>query len=115
MGQQIKEIMTDNRSDESEVEREALRKFTGVTTNFLRHLTLVEELPNALVMGSEMLLKIHFLNSYANFFFQQTCELLVMSMGKQYQEGKWSPSMLADCCWTLVGGAPEKKKSVNHL
>jgi hypothetical protein len=65
-----------------------------------------------------MSLKIHFLYSHLDFFpdnlgavsdehgerFHQD----IASMEKQYQ-GKWSPSMLADYCWTLKRDVPQTK------
>jgi hypothetical protein len=34
-------------------------------------------------------------------------------MEKRYQ-GRWKPSMLADCCWTLIREAPDDKKEEAH-
>jgi hypothetical protein len=65
-----------------------------------------------------MSLKIHFPHSNLDFFrdnlggvsdehgeqFHQD----ITSMEKRYQ-GKWSPSMLADYCWTLKIDVPQKK------
>jgi hypothetical protein len=65
-----------------------------------------------------MSLKIHFLHSHLEFFpdnlgavsdehgerFHQD----IASMEKRYQ-GKWSPSMLSDYCWTLKRDVPQAK------
>ena len=64
-----------------------------------------------------MLLKIHMLHSHLNFF-PDNCGVVsdedverfhqeIATMEKRYQ-GKWSSSMLADCCWMLVRNAPEQ-------
>jgi hypothetical protein len=67
-------------------------------------------------LGCNMYLKIHFLHSHIDFFpdnlgavsdehgerFHQD----IVSMEKWYQ-GKWSPSMLADYCWTLKRDVPQ--------
>ncbi|UYV72105.1 hypothetical protein LAZ67_9001826 [Cordylochernes scorpioides] len=69
-------------------------------------------------LGFNMSLKIHFLHSHLDFlpdnlgvvsdehgerFHQDTS-----SMEKRYQ-GKWSPGMLADFCWTLKRNVPQAK------
>ncbi|UYV83278.1 hypothetical protein LAZ67_23000391 [Cordylochernes scorpioides] len=70
-------------------------------------------------LGCNMSLKIHFLHSHLDFFpdnhgsvndehgerFHQD----ISSMEKRYQ-GKWSPVMLADYCWTLKRDIPQAKK-----
>ncbi|UYV72794.1 hypothetical protein LAZ67_10000749 [Cordylochernes scorpioides] len=69
-------------------------------------------------LGCKMFLKIHFLHSHLKFFpdnlgavsdergerFHQD----ISSMEKRYQ-GKWSPGMLADYCWTLKRDVPQAK------
>ncbi|KAJ8703931.1 hypothetical protein PYW07_011074 [Mythimna separata] len=71
-------------------------------------------------LGCNMSLKIHFLDSHLDFFpdnlgaasdehgerFHQD----ISSMEKRYQ-GKWSPNMLADYCWTIKRDQPEAKHS----
>ena len=63
-----------------------------------------------------MSLKIHFLHSHLDFF-PSNCGNVsdeqgehfhqdIAVMEKRYQE-KWSPSMLADYCWTLARDQPE--------
>ncbi|UYV67906.1 hypothetical protein LAZ67_5002464 [Cordylochernes scorpioides] len=73
-------------------------------------------------LGCNMSLKIHFLHSHLDFFpdnlgavsdehgerFHQD----ISSMEKRYQ-GKWSPAMLADYCWTLKRDLPQAKLKLN--
>jgi len=66
-------------------------------------------------MGCNMSLKAHFLYSHLDFFpeylgavsdeHRQRFHQEISTMEKQYQ-GKWSPSMLADYCWTLRTEVP---------
>jgi hypothetical protein len=70
-------------------------------------------------LGCNMSLKIHFLHSHLDFSphnrghvsdehgerFHQD----IATMEKRYQ-GRWKPSMLADCCWTLIREAPDDYK-----
>jgi len=68
------------------------------------------------VMGCNMSLNIHFLESHLNFFPKNLGEVNeeygerflpdIMAMEKWYQ-GKWTTSMLADYCWTLKRGVPD--------
>jgi len=65
-----------------------------------------------------MSLKIHFLESYLDFFSEnlgevsyERCERFhqdIMAKEKRCQ-GKWTSSMLADCCWTLKLDVPDAK------
>jgi len=62
-----------------------------------------------------MSVKIHFV-SYDLDFFQQNCGSVSEEQGERFHQdiaamegrykGKWSPSMLADYCWTLTRDSP---------
>jgi len=57
----------------------------------------------------------HFLSSYLDFF-GENCGSVSDEHGKRYHQdtainggrykGKWSPSMIADYCWTLMRDSP---------
>jgi hypothetical protein len=67
-----------------------------------------------------MSLKIHFLDSHLDFFpanlsavsdeHREKFHQDISQIEKRYQ-GKWSPGMLADHCWTLKRDIPEMKYS----
>ncbi|UYV73962.1 hypothetical protein LAZ67_11001610 [Cordylochernes scorpioides] len=71
-----------------------------------------------------MSLKIHFLHSHLDFFPENLGAVSdehgerfhqdISSMEKRYQ-GKWSPGMLADYCWTLKRDVPEARGMVIGL
>jgi hypothetical protein len=66
-------------------------------------------------MGSNMSLKVHFLDSHLNYFTENLGAVSdqygerfhqdISNMEKQYR-GKWSLSVLADYCWTLKRDVP---------
>jgi hypothetical protein len=69
-------------------------------------------------LGCNISLKIHMLHSHLDFF-PNNCGMVsdehgerflkeIATMEKRYQ-GKWSTSMLADCCWTLIRNSPEQQ------
>jgi hypothetical protein len=75
-------------------------------------------------VGCNMSLKIHFF-ALSSRFFPPNCGAVsdkhgrrfhqdIATMEKRYQ-GKWSPSMLADYCWTVARDAPcnEYKRQAN--
>ncbi|UYV81699.1 hypothetical protein LAZ67_20002036 [Cordylochernes scorpioides] len=109
VGPQIRELQQDGNFQNSlnEVEAAAWNSFRNVCKNFLGS---VKEL------GCNMSLEIHFQHSHLDFFpdnlgavsdehgekFHQD----ISSMEKRYQ-GKWSPAMLADYCWTLKRDLPQ--------
>ncbi|UYV77433.1 hypothetical protein LAZ67_15001016 [Cordylochernes scorpioides] len=109
VGPQIRELQQDGNFQNSlnEVEAAAWNSFRNVCKNFLGS-----------ALGCNMSLKIHFLHSHLDFFpdnlgavsdehgerFHQD----ISSMEKRYQ-GKWSPVMLADYCWTLKRDLPQAK------
>jgi len=65
---------------------------------------------------------VHFLNSYLNFFPKNLGAMRVehrerfhqdISTMEKWYQGKWSPIVLIDCCWTLKTGVPQVKYSSN--
>jgi len=67
-------------------------------------------------MGCNISLKIHFLESHLDFIPENLGEVSdehvegfnqdILATEMRYQ-GKWTSSMLADCCWTLKRDVPE--------
>lgn len=137
IGPQIREVIKDSHFDEllQGAERCAWAAFKNVVANFLGNYkapNYVEEVDNLLQayksMKCNMSLKIHFLHSHLDFFptnlgavsdehgerFHQD----IASMEKRYQ-GKWSPSMLGDYCWTLIREAHDsdykRKSAAKHF
>lgn len=129
VGPQIRKVMNDPAFDGTlnEVETAAWQSFKKVVRNFLgNHKAdnyrehIAELLQNYRILGCNMSLKIHFLESHLDFFpdnlgavsdehgerFHQEISI----MEKRYQ-GKWSPTMLADYCWTLKRDVPHAKYS----
>ena len=70
------------------------------------------------VMGCNMSLKIHFLESHLDFFPENLCKVSdeqgerfhrdITAMEKLNQ-GKWTSSMLVDYCWTMKRDVPDTK------
>ncbi|UYV62956.1 hypothetical protein LAZ67_2002615 [Cordylochernes scorpioides] len=127
VGPQIRELQQDGNFQNSlnEVEEAAWNSFRNVCKNFLGSVKVenYRDIVNDLLLsykalGCNMSLKIHFLHSHLDFFpdnlgavsdepgerFHQD----ISSMEKRYQ-GKWSPAMLADYCWTLKRDLPQAK------
>ncbi|UYV82452.1 hypothetical protein LAZ67_21002222 [Cordylochernes scorpioides] len=127
VGPQIRELQQDGNFQNSlnEVEAAAWNSFRNVCKNFLESVKVenYRDIVNDLLLsykalGCNMSLKIHFLHSHLDFFpdnlgavsdehgemFHQD----ISSMEKRYQ-GKWSPVMLADYCWTLKRDLPQAK------
>ncbi|UYV69212.1 hypothetical protein LAZ67_6002849 [Cordylochernes scorpioides] len=127
VGPQIRELQQDGNFQNSlnEVEAAAWNSFRNVCKNFLGSVEVenYRDIVNDLLLsykalGCNMSLKIHFLHSHLDFFpdnlgavsdehgerFHQD----ISSMEKRYQ-GKWSPVMLADYCWTLKRDVPQAK------
>ncbi|UYV69440.1 hypothetical protein LAZ67_6003617 [Cordylochernes scorpioides] len=127
VGPQIRELQQDGNFQNSlnEVEAAAWNSFRNVFKNFLGSIKVenYRDIVNDLLLsyktlGCNMSLKIHFLHSHLDFFpdnlgavsdehgerFHQD----ISSMEKRYQ-GKWSPAMLADYCWTLKRDLPQAK------
>ena len=67
-------------------------------------------------IGVHMSLKTHFLHAHLDFF-PENCGALSDELGERFHqniaaiekryEGKWSPAMLGDYCWTIKRVAPE--------
>lgn len=125
VGPQIRELFRDRYFDEvlQGDEKAAWQSFKDVCSNFLgnKRAENYKELVDALLssykkLGCNMSLKIHFLHSHLDFF-PNNCGAVsdehgerfhqdISAMEKRYQ-GKWSPSMLADYCWTVTRDAPD--------
>ncbi|UYV77929.1 hypothetical protein LAZ67_15002897 [Cordylochernes scorpioides] len=133
VGPQIRELQQDGNFQNSlnEVEAAAWNSFRNVCKNFLGSVKVenYRDIVNDLLLsykalGCNMSLKIHFLHSHLDFFpdnlgansdehgerFHQD----ISSMEKRYQ-GKWSPVMLADYCWTLKRDLPQAKAAALHI
>lgn len=127
VGPQIRKIMTDELFDNvlNEAELRAWSAFKSVVANFLGNVKadnykdIVSELLSAYKgMGCNMSLKIHFLDSHLDFFPENLGAVSdehgerfhqdISAMENRYQ-GKWSASLLADYCWTLLRDTPETK------
>ena len=127
VGPQIRKIMKDSIFDDmlTAVEGRAWRAFKAVVRDFLGNVKapnyeeIVTELLHAYkAMGCNMSQKIHFSDSHLDFFpanlgavsdehgerFHQD----MATLERRYQ-GKWSPIMLVDYCWTLLRDTPEAK------
>ncbi|UYV66321.1 hypothetical protein LAZ67_4001324 [Cordylochernes scorpioides] len=121
----IRELQQDGHFQNSlnEVEAAAWDSFRNVCKTFLGSVKVenYRDIFNDLLLsykalGCNMSLKIHFLHSHLDLFpdnlgavsdeqgerFHQD----ISSMEKRYQ-GKWSPAMLADYCWTLKRDLPQ--------
>ncbi|UYV61238.1 hypothetical protein LAZ67_1004000 [Cordylochernes scorpioides] len=124
---QIRELLQDRNFQNglNEVEAAAWNSIRIVCKNFLgsvkveNYLDIVNNLLLSYkALGCNMSLKIHFLHSHLDFFpdnlgavSDEHCERFhqdISSMEKRYQ-GKWSPGMLADYCWTLKKDVPQAK------
>ena len=75
------------------------------------------------VVGCNMSLKVHVLDSHLDFFpenlgtvtyeHREQFHQEISTMEEQYQ-GEWSPSMLADYCWTLRTDVLQAKCSIKR-
>ena len=100
----------------------AWHAFREVVTGFLgnrranNYNDLVEELLYSYQkQGCNMSMKIHFLSSHLGLF-PENCGSVSEEGGERIQQniaamegryrGKWSPSALANCCWTLMRDSP---------
>jgi hypothetical protein len=103
-------------------EQRAWHAFREVVTGFLgnrradNYKDLVEELLSSYQkLGCNMSLKIHFLSSHLDYF-PENCGSVSDEQGERFHQdfaamegrykGEWSPSMIADYCWTLIRGSP---------
>ncbi|UYV82275.1 hypothetical protein LAZ67_21001540 [Cordylochernes scorpioides] len=127
VGPQIRELQQDGnfQISSNEVEAAAWNSFRNVCKNFLGSVKVenYRDIVNDLLLsykapGCNMSLKIHFLHSHLDFFPDNLGAVIdehverfhqdISSMEKRYQ-GKWSPAMLADYCWTLKRDLPQAK------
>ena len=125
VGPQINKLLKDKGFDHtlSGIEKVAWNAFRDVAHNFLgntkapNYIELVEHMIDSYKnMGYKMSLKIHFLHLHLDFFPSNCGDVSdkhrerfhqdITVMKKRYQ-GKWSPSMLADYCWTFARDQPE--------
>jgi len=103
-------------------EQRAWHAFREVVTGFVgnrradNYKDLVKELLSSYQqLGCNMSMKIHFLSSHLDFF-PENCDSVSDEHGESLHQdiaaiegrykGKWSPSMLADYCWTLMHDFP---------
>jgi len=119
--------MQDKQFDEdlNETVRNGWLSFKRIFKDFLgnhkaaNHQDVVQDLLTSYrVMGCNMILKIHFLESHLDFFPENLGEVSeehgerfhqdILAMEKRYQ-GKGTSSMLADYCWTLKRDVPDAK------
>lgn len=125
VGPQIRDIFRDEQFDRliTGDEQCAWNAFRLVANNFLgntkadNYKEIVEDLLVAYQkLGCNMSLKIHFLHSHLDFF-PENCGAVSDEHGERFHQtiaeienryqGKWSPVMLADYCWTVVRDSPE--------
>jgi hypothetical protein len=127
VGPQITELLKDEHFESvlNSLELEAWKSFKNVCEHFLgsradNYKLFIENLLQAYQnLGRNMSIKIHFLHSHLDFSpdnlgrvrdehgerFHQD----IATMEKRYQ-GRWKPSMLTDCCWTLIREASDEYK-----
>ena len=132
VGQQIREVVKDSHFDEllNDVELRAWTALKAVIKNFFgnkmapNYVELVQTMLDAFHhMKCNMSLKVHFLHSHLDFFPSNFGDVSdehgerfhqdIATMEKRYQ-GKWTTTMLADYCWTLIRDATDvnyKRKS----
>ena len=125
VGPQINKLLKNKGFDHtwSGMKKVAWNAFRDVAHNFLgntkapNYIELVEHMIDSYKnMGCNMSLKIHFLHSHLDFFpsncgdvrdeHEERFHQNITVVEKRYQR-KWSPSMLADYCWTLAREKPE--------
>lgn len=132
VGPQIRQLIKDEEfnSTLSSAEFAAWDAFKVLTRDFLgnhRADNYAQLVDNLLVayrqLGCNMTLKIHVLHSHLDFFPSNLGDVSdehgerfyqeIATMESRYQ-GKWTPSMLADFCWTLKREAPTCYKRKAH-
>jgi hypothetical protein len=125
VGTQIRELMNSNSFEDalSPAEQTAWKAFKAVSNGFLgrnkapNFVELIDKLLETFYdLGCNMSLKIHFLHSHLDFFPENLGDVSdehgerfhqdISIMERRYQ-GKWTPRMLADYCWTLIRDLPE--------
>ena len=129
-------LLLDERFNETllQQEKNAWDSFKQVVSGFLgnrrddNYIALVDNLLNSYEkLGCNMSLKIHFLHSHLDFF-PPNCGAVSDEHGERFHQdvatmerrykGKWSPSLLADYCWTLLRDTSDieyKRKSKYRL
>jgi len=129
VGLQVRELIQNVKSKDqlSEMEKAASKPLKNVTTSVLgNHRAdeycdmLADLVQSCKAMGYNMSLNVHFSDSHLDFFPEKLGTVSnwqrerfhkeVSTMEKQYQ-GQWSPSMLADYCWTHRRNVPQAKYS----
>lgn len=127
VGPQIRELVKDQRFEKklNVLEKSAWQCFKNVVANFLgnhksdNYKELIDKLILAYkALNCNMSLKMHFLDSHLDFFPENLGAVSdehgerfhqeISAMEKRYQ-GRWSPRMLADYCWTIKRDQPEAK------
>jgi len=108
-----------------DVELRAWKALKAVIENFLgnniagNYVELVQTMLDAFYqMKCNMALKVHLLHSHLDFFPPNLGDVSnkhgekfhqdIATMGKRYQ-GRWTPTMLADYCWSLIREATDVK------
>ena len=132
IGPQIRKIIADSHFEDllSRTEKKAWLAFKSVVANFLgnnkspNYVNIVQKCISAYkLMGCNMSLKIHLLDSHLDFFPENLGSVSdehgerfhqdILVMESRYQ-GRWSAAMLADYCWMLQRNMPNcqhKRKS----
>jgi hypothetical protein len=134
VGPQIRNLLNDEQFEQSmdDLQLTAWRAFKGICRGFLgnhrasNYTDLVHQLLHSYkALGCNMSLKLHFLMSHLDFFPENMGSVSdehgerfhqdIAVMEKRYK-GKWSPTMLADYCWTLQREAPDVpyKRAATH-
>lgn len=127
VGPQIREVMKSEHFENllEGDEKAAWQAFKSVVAGFLgnhkdpNYKSLIDSLLVAYeAMGCNMSLKMHFLHSHLTFFPDNLGDVSdehgerfhqdISRMESRYQ-GRWSPNMLADYCWTLIRDDPDTK------
>ena len=100
--------------DITDDKQRAWNAFRDVDTSFLgyrrafNYKYLVEELLTSYqILGCNMSVKIHFLNSHVDFFLENVDTAAMEGRSK----GKWSPLMLVVYCFTLMRDTPNSTSS----
>ena len=137
VGPDIRKLIGDASFDATldKLELRAWNAFKAVCSDFLgnhkekNYADLVNHLLTSYrELGCRMSLKIHFLHSHLGEFPGNLGEVSdeqgerfhqdIAEMERRYQ-GRWDPSMLGDCCWSLVREAPgtlyTRKCEVSHF
>ena len=126
IGPQIRQLINDDLFESALVgqEKTAWMCFKQVVKNFLgKHRApnfqrIVDECLEAFrALGCNMSLKVHLLHSHVDAF-PRNCGAVTDEHGERFHQvirpievryqGKWSPAMLADYCWTMKKDVPER-------